>query len=144
MSREFIMSIIGELTFFLDFQIKKMTKGTFISQEKYNKDLLKFFNMNECKPIKTHMPFKGHLDLDEGGKSIDQTLYRSMIGILLYFTASRHDIMFSMFICARFKQALRRHNWLSLNAHQALTYGIQMSLFSTCGLFQFRLCRLQS
>ena len=59
--------------------------------------------MEDCKPIKTPMPTNGHLDLDEGGKPIDQTLYRSMIGSLLYLTASRPDIMFSVCMCARFQ-----------------------------------------
>jgi hypothetical protein len=48
------------------------------------------------------MPSNGHLDLDEGGKPVDQTLYRTMIGSLLYLTASRPDIMFSMCMCAQF------------------------------------------
>ena len=59
--------------------------------------------MNECKPIKTPMPSNRHLDLDEGGKSVDQTLYHSMIGSLLYLTASRPDIIFSVCIYARFQ-----------------------------------------
>ena len=59
--------------------------------------------MDECKPIKTPMSSNGHLGLDEGGKLIDQTLYRSMISSLLYLTASRPDIMFSMCMCARFQ-----------------------------------------
>jgi hypothetical protein len=59
--------------------------------------------MDECKPIKTPMPTNGHLDLDEGGNLVDQTLYRSMIGSLLYLTASRPDIMFSVCMCARFQ-----------------------------------------
>ena len=59
--------------------------------------------MDECKPIKTPMPSNGNLDLDEGGKIVDQTLYRSMIGSLLYLTASRPDIMFSVCMCARFQ-----------------------------------------
>ena len=59
--------------------------------------------MDECKPIKTPMPSNGHLDLDEGGKSVDQTLYHSMIGSLLYLTISRPDIMFSVCMCARFQ-----------------------------------------
>ena len=80
MSKEFEISKIGELTFFLSFQIKQMREGIFIFQEKYTKDLLKRFKMDECKPIKTPMPSNGHLDLDEGGKTVDQTLYRSMIG----------------------------------------------------------------
>ena len=68
------MSMIGELTFFLSFQVKQMREGIFISQEKYTNDLLKRFKMDECKPIKTLMPSNGHLDLDEGGNKIDQTL----------------------------------------------------------------------
>ena len=103
MSREFEMSMIGELTFFLGFQIKQLEEGTFICQEKYTKDLLKRFKMDDCKPIKTPMASNGHLDLDEGGNPIDQTLYRSMIGSLLYLTASRPDIMFSVCMCARFQ-----------------------------------------
>ena len=96
MSKEFEMSMIGELTFFLGFQVKQMREGIFVSQEKYTKDLLKKFKMDECKPIKTPMLSNGHLNLDEGGKLVDQTLYHSMIGSLLYLTASRPDIMFSV------------------------------------------------
>jgi hypothetical protein len=103
MSKEFEMSMIGELTFFLGFQVKQMKEGIFISQEKYTKDLLKRFKMDDCKPIKTAMPSNGHLDLDEGGKLVDQTLYRSMIGSLLYLTASRPDIIFSVCMCAHFQ-----------------------------------------
>jgi hypothetical protein len=96
------MSMIGELTFFLGFQVKQIREGIFISQKKYTKDLLKRFKIDECKPIKTPMPSNEHLDLDEGGKSVNQTLYRSMIGSLLYLTASRPDIMFSVCMYARF------------------------------------------
>ena len=97
------MSMIGELTFFLGFQVKQMGEEIFISQEKYIKDLLKRFKMDECKPIKTPMPSNGHLDLDEGGKIVDHTLYRFMIGSLLYLTASRPNIMFSVCMCPRFQ-----------------------------------------
>jgi hypothetical protein len=80
-----------------------MRERIFISQEKYTKDLPKRFKMEECKPIKTPIPSNGHLDLDEGGKPVDQTLYRSMIDSLLYLTASRPDIMFSVCMCVRFQ-----------------------------------------
>jgi hypothetical protein len=97
------MSMTGELTYFLGFQVKQMKDGNFLSQEKYIKDLLKRFNVEKCKSIKTPMPTNGRLDLDEGGNPVDQTLYRSMIGSLLYLTASRPDIMFSVCMCARFQ-----------------------------------------
>ena len=99
MSKEFEMSMIRELTFFVGYQVKQMRERIFISQEKYTKDLLKRLKMDECKPIKTPMPSNRHLDLDEGGKSVDQTLFHSMIGSLLYLTASRPNIMFSVYVC---------------------------------------------
>jgi hypothetical protein len=68
------MSMIGELTFFLGFQVKQMKEGNFLSQEKYTKGLLKIFKMGKCKPIKTPLSTNGHLVLDEGGNSVDQTL----------------------------------------------------------------------
>ena len=66
MSKEFEMSMIGELTFFLGFQVKQMREGIFISQEKYTNNLLKRFNMDECKSIKTPMLTNEHLDLHGG------------------------------------------------------------------------------
>jgi len=103
MSKEFEMSMIGELSFFLEFQVKQMKEGVFISREKYTQDLLKRFKMIDCKPIKTPMASNGYFDLDEGGNPIDKTLYRSMIESLLYLTTSRPDIMFSVCMCARYQ-----------------------------------------
>jgi hypothetical protein len=100
---KFEVSMMGELKYFLGFQIKQLQEGTFISQTKYIQDILKKFGMKNGKPIKTPMGTNGHLDLDTGGKSVDQNLYRSMIGSLLYLCASRPDIMFSICMCARFQ-----------------------------------------
>jgi hypothetical protein len=97
------MSMLGELKYFLGFQIKQLQEGTFISKTKYIQDILKKFGMKDGKPIKTPMGTNGHLDLDTGGKSIDQKLYRSMIGSLLYLCASQSDIMLSVCMCARFQ-----------------------------------------
>jgi hypothetical protein len=72
MIQKFEMSMMGELKYFLGFQIKQLQDGTFISQTKYIQDILKKFGMKDAKPIKTPMGTNGHLDLDTGGKSIDQ------------------------------------------------------------------------
>jgi hypothetical protein len=101
MIQKFEMSMMGELKYFLGFQIKQLQEGTFISQTKYIQDILKKFGMKNGKPIKTPMGTNGHLGLDTGGKSVDQKVYRSMIGSLLYLCASRPDIMLSVCICAR-------------------------------------------
>jgi hypothetical protein len=103
MMNRFEMSIMGVLTFFLRFQIKQAKEGTFISQMKYTRDILKKFDMDKAKPIKTPMDTNGHLDL--GSTSIDQKVYRSMIVSLLYLCASRFDIILSMCMCVRFHAA---------------------------------------
>jgi hypothetical protein len=62
-------------------------------------DILKKFGMKDAKPIKTQIGTNEHLDLDIGGKSIDQKVYQSMIGSLLYLCASRLVIMLSVCMC---------------------------------------------
>jgi hypothetical protein len=103
MIQKFEMSMMGELKYFLGFQVKQLQEGTFISQTKYIQDIRTKFGMKDAKPIKTPMGTNGHLDLDTGGKSVDQKVHRSMIGSLLYLCASRPDIMLSLCMCARFQ-----------------------------------------
>jgi hypothetical protein len=79
MIQKFKMSMMGELKYFLGFQVKQLQEGTFISQTKYIQDILNKFGMKDAKTIKTPMGTNGHLDLDTGGKSVDQKVYRSMI-----------------------------------------------------------------
>ena len=86
MSEKYQMSMMGELKFFLGLQIRQQDNGIFISQEKYLRDCLKKFKMQDCKlkGYKTPMPTNGQLDADVYGKDYDQKAYRSMIGSLLY------------------------------------------------------------
>lgn len=100
---EFEMSMMGELNFFLGLQVKQMKEGTFICQTKYCKELLNRFEMSNAKAMATPMSTSDHLDKDEKGKEVDLKKYRGMIGSLLYLTASRPDIMFSVCLCARFQ-----------------------------------------
>ena len=72
MSREFEMSMMGELTFFLGLQIKQTREGTFVHQGKYTKDVLKKFDMGEAKPLSTPMSTTMALDADEEGEAVDQ------------------------------------------------------------------------
>jgi hypothetical protein len=103
MIQKFEMSMMGELKYFLGFQVKQLQKGTFISQTKYIQDILNRFGMKDAKPIKTPMGTNGHLDLNTARKSVDQKVYQSMIRSLLYLCASRPDIMLSVCMCARFQ-----------------------------------------
>ena len=103
MSREFVMSIMGELNFFLGLQIKQHKYNIFLHQAKYTKDLLKSFEMREAKPLSTPMATTTALDADEDGEPVDQKEFRSMIGSLLYMTATRPDIHFAVCLCAHFQ-----------------------------------------
>jgi hypothetical protein len=103
MMQKFEMSMMVELSYFLGFQVKQLKEGTFIYQTKYTQDLLKRFVMKVAKPAKTPMGTDRHLDLNKGGKSVDQKAHRSMIGSLLYLCASRPDIILSVCMCARFQ-----------------------------------------
>jgi isopentenyldiphosphate isomerase len=92
MEKEFQMSMIGELTFFLGIQVKQMEKGTFVHQAKYMKNLMMKFNMAELKPMSTLMCMTTSLGPDEDGEVVDQREYKSMIDFFLYLTATRSDI----------------------------------------------------
>ncbi|XP_070043045.1 uncharacterized mitochondrial protein AtMg00810-like [Nicotiana tomentosiformis] len=104
MGSEFEMSMLGELNFFLGLQIKQNPNGTMIHQQKYVKELLKRFKMEDSKEIDTPIATATKLDIDEPGSSVDQKLYRGMIGSLLHLTASRPDIVFSIGLCVRFQE----------------------------------------
>ncbi|KAL4297359.1 hypothetical protein GQ457_12G032320 [Hibiscus cannabinus] len=103
MQGEFEMSMMGELSFFLGLQIKQRKNDIFINQAKYMKEKLKKFGLENVKPQESPMSSSIKLDKDEEGKCVDSKLYRSMIGSLLYLTASRPGIMFSVCLCARFQ-----------------------------------------
>ncbi|GJW07518.1 putative ribonuclease H-like domain-containing protein [Tanacetum coccineum] len=103
MHKKFQMSSMGELTFFLGLQVKQKEDGIFISQDKYVTEILKKFGFSDVKtastPMETHKP----LLKDADGEDVDEHLYRSMIGSLIYLTSSRPNIMFSVCACARFQ-----------------------------------------
>ncbi|GJS06648.1 putative ribonuclease H-like domain-containing protein [Tanacetum coccineum] len=96
MQKEFKMSSMGELTFFLGLQVKQTTAGIFLSQDKYVKDILNKFDFRNIKPASTPIEAHKSLGKDEEGEEVDVHLYRSMIGCLMYLTASRPDIMFAV------------------------------------------------
>jgi len=87
---------MGELKFFLALQIKQDNKGIYIHQQKYTKELLKNFKMEDAKPMKTFMHASNPLSKDESSKLVDQMIYKGRIGSFLYLTSSRHDIIWHL------------------------------------------------
>jgi hypothetical protein len=94
--------MMRELQFFLGLLIKQAKEGTFVHQGKYTKDILKKFMMDDSKPMSTPMSMTTTLDEDKDGEPMDQKEYRSIIGSLLYLTATWLDIHFSVCLCAHF------------------------------------------
>ncbi|KAJ9557513.1 hypothetical protein OSB04_012127 [Centaurea solstitialis] len=103
MTEEFKMSMMGEINFFLGLQVRQFSDGIFINQSKYIFDLLKKYDMSGCHSIGTPMATGNSIGLDHEGKDIDLRNYRSMVGSLMYLTASRPDIMFATCVCARYQ-----------------------------------------
>ncbi|GKC00188.1 putative ribonuclease H-like domain-containing protein [Tanacetum coccineum] len=103
MHKKFQMSSMGELTFFLGLQVMQRDVGIFISQDKYVADILKKFDFSSVKTTSTLIETNKALLKDEEAKEVDVHLYKSMIGSLMYLTASRLDIMFTIYACAWFQ-----------------------------------------
>ncbi|GJR48444.1 putative ribonuclease H-like domain-containing protein [Tanacetum coccineum] len=103
MHKKFQMSSMGELTFFLGLQVMQSDGGIFISQDKYVADILKKFDFVTVKTASTPIETNKALLKDEEVEDVDVHLYRSMIGSLMHLIASRPDIMFTIYACARFQ-----------------------------------------
>ncbi|GJS07536.1 retrovirus-related pol polyprotein from transposon TNT 1-94 [Tanacetum coccineum] len=84
-------------------QISQNPRGIFINQSKYANEILKKFDLHKSDPVDTPMVERTKLDEDLSGIPVDQTQYRSMIGSLMYLTASRPDLVFAVCMCARYQ-----------------------------------------
>ena len=108
------MSMIGELTHFLGLQIHQKDSGIFLSQSKYARNLVKKFGLESASSIRTPTSPNVKLTVDLLSKSVDSSLYRSMIGSLLYLTATRPDISYSVGVCARYQANLKESHMIVL------------------------------
>ncbi|CAM8910580.1 unnamed protein product [Rhodiola kirilowii] len=97
------MSMVGELKFFLGLQVAQEGDGTHIHQLNYLREMIVNYGMKDSSTMTTPISPNESRGKDKSSPHIDQTLYRGMIGSLLYLTASRPDIMFSVCLCACFQ-----------------------------------------
>nr|GFA86782.1 retrovirus-related Pol polyprotein from transposon TNT 1-94 [Tanacetum cinerariifolium] len=103
MSLKFQMSMMGQMSFFLGLQVSQSPGGIFINQSKFALEILKKFRMDSCDSVDTPMMDRLKLDEDPSGIPVDQTRFRSMVGSLIYLTASRPDLVFAVCMCARYQ-----------------------------------------
>ncbi|GJY22342.1 retrovirus-related pol polyprotein from transposon TNT 1-94 [Tanacetum coccineum] len=103
MTTKFKMSMMGQMSFFLGLQISQSPRGIFLNQSKYASEIIKKYGMLTSDSVDTPMVEKSKLDEDLQGKPVDATLYRGMIGSLMYLTSSRPDLIYAVCLCARYQ-----------------------------------------
>ncbi|GJU55533.1 retrovirus-related pol polyprotein from transposon TNT 1-94 [Tanacetum coccineum] len=137
MSSKFQMSMMGQMSFFLGLQISQNPRGIFINQSKYANEILKKFDLHKSDPVDTPMVERTKLDEDLSGIPVDQTRYRSMVGCLMYLTASRPDLVFVVCMCARYQsKPTKKHLEAVKRVFRYLQGTINMGL-CTSGSAQF-------
>jgi hypothetical protein len=129
MESEFEMSMIGELSFFLGPQITQRSEGMFISQEKYLREILKRFQIEDSKPMVTPMVTGCKLSKDDDSPDVDQRSYRSMIGSMLYITTSCPDIMHVVEMVGKYQAAPKQSHLQYVKRifrylKETMTYGL--------------------
>lgn len=102
LSVRFQMKELGELRHFLGLEVEHTKNGIFLGQQKYAKDLLKRYGMLDCKPISTPMDPNARLQEDKGKNLEDATMYRQLVGSLIYLTLSRPDISYAVGVASRY------------------------------------------
>ena len=104
MKQNFEMTMMRELTFFLGLQVHQSPRAIFINQSKYALKILKKHGITSCDTYNTPMSASStKLDGDLHGTPVDPTKYRSMIGSLMYLTATRPDIIFVVYLCSLYQ-----------------------------------------
>eukprot|EP00253_Pinus_taeda_P009378 PITA_09378 len=111
LKKKFEMTDLGHLHYFLGLQVLQSKEGISLSQSKYACDILRHFHMEECKPAPS--PFQSGVKLSVSCTSpeVDATLYRQLVGKLLYLTHTRPDLSFAVGLVARFMQNPRESHW---------------------------------
>ena len=83
LDEEFEMKDIGLMHYLLQLEVWKSPEGIFLNQEKYAVEILKIFDMLDCKVMATPMDTKLKLLLDESSELVDMNQYRQIIGSLM-------------------------------------------------------------
>jgi hypothetical protein len=96
------MSDMWLLHYFLGIDVYQDKEDMFISQRMNAKKIIRKFRMVGCKPMATPLAANERIKKEDGGKKVDATLYRSLVGNLLYLIATRPDIMFAASLLSRF------------------------------------------
>eukprot|EP00253_Pinus_taeda_P036216 PITA_36216 len=111
MKEEFEMTDMGLLRYFLGIEVDQNENGIFISQARYVNEVLERFNMQEFMAAITPMVMGLKLSKEDSSKDFDPSLYKSIVGSLMYLTTTRPDIMFAVSLISRFVERPKEAHW---------------------------------
>jgi hypothetical protein len=111
MKKEFEMTDLGLMNYFLGIEVTQNDKGIFICQSKYARDVLKRFRMINCSPVSTPVAVGTKLSREQNEMDFDSTIFRKLVGSLMYLTATRPDIMYGVSLISRFMDTPKNSHW---------------------------------
>ncbi|XP_048235722.1 uncharacterized mitochondrial protein AtMg00810-like [Ricinus communis] len=110
MMAEFDMSDLGRMHYFMGIEVIQSDAGIFISQKKYVREILRRFQMENCNPVCTPAETSLKLVRDKNGRKVDSTLYKQIVGSLMYLTITRPNIMYVVSLICRYMENLKEMN----------------------------------
>eukprot|EP00253_Pinus_taeda_P025412 PITA_25412 len=111
MEEEFEMTDVGLLRYFLEIEVEQNGNGIFISQAKYVNEVLERLNMQDSKVEITPTVMGLKLSKEDNNKDFDPRLYKSIVGSLMYLTATRPNIMHAVSLISRFMERPKEAHW---------------------------------
>ena len=111
MESEFEMNDLGLMKFFLGIEMQQSESCIFISQSQYASEVLKIFNMSNCKTTPTLVITSLKLSKDDDGSTIDPMLFKILVGSLMYLTTTRPDVMYGVSMISRFMESPKDSHW---------------------------------
>jgi hypothetical protein len=113
MMKEFAMTDLGKMRYFLGIEVLQSCNGIFIGQKKYIKDMLSKFEMSDCNPVKNPIVPGSRLVKEDKGVKVDNTLFKQLVGSLMYLTATRPDIAYSVSLISRFMEDPKESHFMA-------------------------------
>ena len=112
--QQFEMKDLGHLSYFLGFEITHSTNGLYITQAKYTSDLLSQAGLTNSKTVDTPVEFNAHLTSSGGKRLSNLSLYRRLVGSLVYLIVTRPDISYAVHQVSQYLSAPRSTHYATV------------------------------
>ena len=106
------MSDLGRMKHFIGVEVKQCSDGIFICQKRYAREVLARFGMGDSNAMKNPIAPGIKLSKDKGGVRIDETLFKQVVGSLMYLTVTRPDLMYGVSLISTFMSSPTMSHWL--------------------------------